>query len=123
MPNCMQRSWEVKKDNNIERIRNGNPVTGFKYEIFQPAKVLVRKEVKLYTIINFFAEVGGYLGLLLGESLFSYLITASKLFAILRRKFKERCRKADEAPELSSEWKAMRKKTYYNFCCISNTVK
>ena len=103
MPNCMQRSWEVKKDNNIERIRNGNPVTGFKYEIFQPAKVLVRKEVKLYTIINFFAEVGGYLGLLLGESLFSYLITASKLFAILRRKFKERCRKADEAPELSSE--------------------
>ena len=57
--------------------------------------------MKLYTIINFFAEVGGYLGLLLGESLFSYLITASKWFTILRRKFKERCRKADKEPEPS----------------------
>ena len=101
MPNCMQRSWEVKKDNFIKRVKNGNLVTGFKYEILQPAKVLVRKEVKLYTIINFFAEVGGYLGLLLGESLFSYLITASKWFTILKRKFKEGCRKADEAPESS----------------------
>ena len=96
MPNCMQRSWEVKKDNYIKRLKNDIPVTGFKYEIFQPAKVLVKKEVKLYTIINFFAEVGGYLGLLLGESLFSYLITASNWFTLLRRKFKEHCRKADE---------------------------
>ena len=99
MPNCMQRSWEVKKDNYIKRIKNGNPVTGFKYEIFQPAKVLVRKEVKLYTIINFFAEVGGYLGLLLGESLFSYLITASKWFTSIKRKLNERCRKTDEELE------------------------
>ena len=100
MPNCMQRSWKVKKDNYIKRNdKNGIPVTGFKYEIFQPAKVLVKKEVKLYTILNFFAEVGGYLGLLLGESIFSYLITASKWFTILRRKFKDRCRKADEVPE------------------------
>ena len=60
MPNCMQRSWKVKKDNFIKRIKNGDLVTGFKYKIFQPAKVLVRKEVKLYSIINFFAEVGGY---------------------------------------------------------------
>jgi hypothetical protein len=102
IPNCIQSSWEVKKDNYIKIIKNGSPVTGFKYEIFQPAKVLVRKEVKLYTLVNFFAEVGGYLGLLLGESLFSYLITASNWFTILRRKFKEHCRKTDEAPETSS---------------------
>ena len=102
MPNCLQRSWEVKKDNYKKIIKNGISVTGFKYEIFQPAKVLVRKEVKLYTLINFFAEVGGYLGLLLGESLFSYLISASNWFTILRRKFKEHCRKADETPETSS---------------------
>ena len=91
MPSCMQRSWEVKKDNNIKRIKNGNPVTGFKYEIFQPAKVLVRKEVKLYTIINFFAEVGGYLGLLLGESLLSYVIITSKWVQVLWVKFKANC--------------------------------
>ena len=32
-------------------------------------KVLIRKEVKLYTLLNFFAEVGGYLGLLLGKAM------------------------------------------------------
>ena len=102
MPNCIQRSWEVKKSNYLEKIKNGNLGIGFKYEIFQPAKVLVRKEMKLYTLINFFAEVGGYLGLLLGESLFSYLITASNWFTILKRKFKEHCRKIDEEAEPSS---------------------
>ena len=66
-------------------------------------KVLVREEVKLYTLINFFAEVGGYLGLLLGESLFSYLITASKWFQTLKTKFKECSRKADEEPVPSPE--------------------
>ena len=101
MPNCLQRSWEVKRDNYKKLIRNGISVTGFKYEISQPAKVLVRKEVKLYTLINFFAEVGGYLGLLLGESLLSYLITASKWFQSLITKSKEHCRRADEGPESS----------------------
>ena len=37
-------------------------------------KILVRREVQLYTLMNFFAEVGGYLVLLLGESLISYII-------------------------------------------------
>ena len=62
-------------------------------------KVLVRKEVKLYTLINFFAEVGGYLGLLFGESLLSYFIKGSKWFKILGRKLIDRCRKIDKEPE------------------------
>ena len=69
----------------------------------------MREEVKLYTIINFFAEVGGYLGLLLGESLLSYLITATKWFQTLKRKFKEHCRKAEEEPESTRAWKAIKK--------------
>ena len=85
----------------MESRKNDKLITGFQYHLPRHTKVLVRKEVKLYTLINFFAEVGGYLGLLLGESIFSYLITASKWFTILRRKFKDRCRKADEAPESS----------------------
>ena len=99
IPNCIQSTWEVKKDNYIKIIKNGSPVTGFKYKIFQPAKVLVRKEVKLYTLVNFFAEVGGYLGLLLGESILSYFITGSKWFKILGRKLKDSCRKTNEEPE------------------------
>ena len=48
------------------------------------------------------AITSGYLGLLLGESLFSYLITASKWFKSLRRKLNEHCRKADEELEPST---------------------
>ena len=101
MPNCMQRSWEIKKEKIMELRKNDNLTTGFQYEIYENTKVLVRKEVTLYTLINFFGEVGGYLGLLLGESLISYLITASTWFQILGRKLKERFRKADEEPESS----------------------
>ena len=96
MPNCMQRSWTIRNQKTMEIKR-----TGFEFEMPQHTKVLVREEVKLYTLINFFAEVGGYLGLLLGESLLSYLITASKLIQTLKRKFKECCRQADEEPEPS----------------------
>jgi hypothetical protein len=99
MPNCMQRSWTIKKDKTLLINK-----TGFQFQIPRNMKVLVREEVKLYTFINFFAEVGGYLGLLLGESLLSYLMTASKWFQSLKRKFKEHCEKAeDQGPESSLE--------------------
>ena len=61
-------------------------------------KVLVRKEVKLYTAINFFAEVGGYLGLLLGESLIAYIIMISKWIPVIGKKLKYKCRKDAEEP-------------------------
>ena len=96
MPNCMQRSWTIKKEKTLVRNK-----TGFQFEVPQHMKVLVREEVELYTLINFFAEVGGYLGLLLGESILSYLITASTWFQCLIRKLKQRCRKADEESESS----------------------
>ena len=99
MPNCMQRSWTIKREKTLAINK-----TGFQFQIPRHMKVLVREEVKLYTFINFFAEVGGYLGLLLGESLLSYLMTASKWFQCLKQKFKEHCVKAeDEGSESSLE--------------------
>ena len=62
----------------------------------QKPKVLMRREVKLYTLINFFAEVGGYLGLLLGESLISYIIMISKWIHVIVKKLKSKCRKNEE---------------------------
>jgi hypothetical protein len=59
-------------------------------------KVLLRREVKLYTLLNFFGEVGGYLGLLLGESLVSYIIMISKWVHVIGKKLKEKCRKDAE---------------------------
>ena len=64
----------------------------------QNTKVLFRKEVRLYTLLNFFAEVGGYLGLLLGESLVSYIIMISKWVHIIGKKLKEKCKKEAEEP-------------------------
>ena len=97
--NCMQRSWTIKKDKTLLINK-----TGFQFQIPRHMKVLVKEEVKLYTLINFFAEVGGYLGLLLGESILSYLMTASKWFQSLKRKFKEHCRRPeDKGPESSLE--------------------
>ena len=88
VPNCLQTSWKIKKEKN-----NGERKTGFWLEWYEPSNVLVREEVQLYTLINFFAEVGGYLGLLLGESLFSYIITTSKWIQVTWVKFKANCSK------------------------------
>ena len=52
------------------------------------SKVLLRQEVRLYTIINFFGEVGGYLGLLLGESLLSYIMIGSNWIQVMFRKIR-----------------------------------
>ena len=91
IPDCVQISWKIKKEIIKSQKRNGELVTGFQYEWFEHSKVLVREEVQLYTLINFFAEVGGYLGLLLGESLLSYIITSSKWVQVVWVKFKSNC--------------------------------
>ena len=103
IPNCMQRSWKIRNQRNTDERKNDKPLTGFGIKMPPNMKVLVREEVNLYTLINFFAEVGGYLGLLLGESLISYLITASKWFQTLKTKFKVCCRNADEVSAPSPE--------------------
>ena len=91
-PNCLQRSWDLKKEKFNDRQESG-------VEFLMPpnSKVLVRREVKLYTAINFFAEVGGYLGLLLGESLIAYIIMISKWIHVIGKKLKT-CRKDAEEP-------------------------
>ena len=93
IPNCHQQSWDLKKEK-ITELKD----SGIEFLMPQKPKVLVRREVKLYTAINFFAEVGGYLGLLLGESLIAYIITVSKWIHIIGKKLKEKCRKDAEEP-------------------------
>ena len=88
IPNCQQRSWETKKE-----ILTGYEASGFEFIMPKQPKVLVRREMKLYTPINFFADVGGYLGLLLGESLISYIIIITKLIHLIGKKLRDKCRK------------------------------
>ena len=73
--------------------------SGFEFMMPQKPKVFERREVKLYTPINFFAEVGGYLGLLLGESLISYIIIITKLVHVIGKILKNKCRKKAEDSE------------------------
>jgi hypothetical protein len=93
IPNCLQQSWDMKKETFKEVTKSG-----FDFTISENSKVLVRREVKRYTFINFFAEVGGYLGLLLGESLISYIVTISKWVHLLGKKLKYKCKKDVEKP-------------------------
>ena len=93
VPNCLQQSWEIKK----EKFTGSNK-TKYGFEMHENPKVLLRREVKLYTLINFFAEIGGYLGLLLGESLISYMISISKWVHVIGKKLKGNFRKVAEEP-------------------------
>jgi hypothetical protein len=88
MPKCMQRSWDIRFKETFLRSSIQERSAGLWFYMPENTKVLFRKEVKLYTLLNFFAEVGGYLGLLLGESLLSYIIAASKWMLIFARKLK-----------------------------------
>ena len=93
---CQQRSWDIRFKETEQDTE-----TGFRYYMPENTKVLFRKEVRLYSLLNFFAEVGGYLGLLLGESLLSYIIAASKWMLIFARKFKAKCNKVDDQEVIS----------------------
>ena len=52
-------------------------------------QVLSRKEVRLYTLLTFFAEVGGYLGMLVGGNVLLYITSASKWILHPKKKLKE----------------------------------
>ena len=102
IPDCEQRSWKMKNQITTDEEINGELITGFSFEWFEPSKVLIREEVELYTLVNFFAEVGGYLGLLLGESLLSYIITTSKWVKVIWVKFKANCWKKSGEETINS---------------------
>ena len=97
-PNCLQRSWDIKKEK-----FNEHQNSGVEFSIPPKPNVLVRREVKLYTAINFFAEVGGYLGLLLGESLIAYILLISKWVHVIGKKLKDKCRKDAGEPRGTPE--------------------
>ena len=107
IPDCQQRSWSIRFRETFETKvvtdENKTNTSGFMYDLPQDFKTLIRKEVRLYTSINFFAEVGGYLGLLLGESLISYLIISSKWTQIIYKKLKGKCTKIDADPNADME--------------------
>ena len=89
IPKCEQRKWNII-DNGYWAFEN---TTGFSFKIFHRTQVKVKKEVELYTFTNFFAEIGGYLGLFLGESLVSYVFMVIKWLQILVRRFRGWCKK------------------------------
>ena len=82
IPNCEQRLWKIKSTKN--HGVNNQSKSMLKYVFPHYTKVLVREEIKLYTFSSFWADVGGYLGLLLGESMVSYVLLGthwmSKMF-------------------------------------------
>jgi hypothetical protein len=73
--NCKQKSWNIASVKRLENLKND---TWIVFMFSGKTKVLLRNEIELYTISSFFADIGGYLGLLLGESLVSYFLLVVK---------------------------------------------
>ena len=79
IPNCKQTTWNIKSSKKLDQSDQWDPNSTYPHFIFShETKVLLRNEIELYTISSFFADIGGYLGLLLGESLVSYFLLVVK---------------------------------------------
>ena len=87
IPNCHQRAWTIDSTEKFDIGKKGNEST-FEIQLVFPhyTKVLVRNEINLYTFSSFFADVGGFLGLLLGESLVSYVLLGTHWMTKLIKK-------------------------------------
>ena len=73
--NCKQKSWNIAS---VKMLKNPKNFTWPVFIFSGRTKVLLRNEIELYTISSFFADIGGYLGLILGESLVSYFLLVVK---------------------------------------------
>ena len=92
-PNCEERVWTITStrthfDQSLDD--NMDQSTRLIYTFSHNTVVLVRKEIQLYTLASFFADFGGYLGLLLGESLVSYLLRVAHWIKKLKQKYQHK---------------------------------
>ena len=97
--NCIQRTWDIK---HFDTRADPTNQTWFWYFVPSHSKVLIRKEVKLYTFTNFFAEVGGYLGLLVGESMVSYLLMSINWLEVIKKRIAAKCQNPEERSAVQS---------------------
>ena len=81
IPNCHQRAWTVDFTEKFDNVKGKNESSlnfdsRSEIELTFPhyTTVLIRNEIKLYTFSSLMADIGGYLGLLLGESMVSYVL-------------------------------------------------
>ena len=75
IPNCHQRAWTIDSTEKFDYEKGGNESSSEIWLTFPHyTTVLIRNEIKLYTFSSFIADIGGFLGLLLGESLVSYVL-------------------------------------------------
>ena len=58
--------------------------------IYYPSKVTQSIEHPLYTVLNLFAEIGGYVGLILGYSLFHLAAVMKGVIDTVAKKMDER---------------------------------
>ena len=94
VPNCHKRTWDIKSTN----VWPSQNFTKMSFSIFQNSKLTVKKEVELYTFTNFFAEIGGYLGLFLGESIASFIFMSIDCMKVIAEKIKKKCKRGEDTP-------------------------
>ena len=95
VPNCYKRSWDIKSTN----VWASQNTTEMVFSIFHNSKLTVKKEVELYSFTNFFAEIGGYLGLFLGESIASFIFMSIDWMKVIAERIKKKCQKGENVPD------------------------
>ena len=92
IPNCQQRTWTIESTttfNPENSKKNSSKSYSMRtYQFPHYTTLLVRNEIKLYTISSFFSDVGGFLGLLLGESMVSCVLFCTSWLKQCCSKFK-----------------------------------
>ena len=85
IPNCHRRAWTVDFTEKFDNVKNES---SSEIELTFPhyTTVLVRNEIKLYTFSSWIADIGGFMGLLLGESLVSYVLLGTHWMTKLIKK-------------------------------------
>ena len=97
IPNCEQRYWTMTSARtHFDDANKQNGKAHLIHTFSHNANVLVRNEIELYNVSSFLADFGGYLGLLLGESLISYLLWATHCIKKLIQKLKQNSKKDKE---------------------------
>ena len=75
-PSCNTDELSIKESPYVKDWPSSDPTMSLKF-LYHDGSFLVKEEYLIYDFSNFVADVGGYLGLLVGQSILSiyYLIT------------------------------------------------
>jgi hypothetical protein len=88
MPSCTRSEFEIMTKKKNEWDINDTSTTGFKF-VYTDGQYEEKEQYLMYSIPDFLADVGGYLGLLLGHSILDFYNVGDFAFQTLCKLFEK----------------------------------